>query len=554
MKLRNTLAPFFVSFGAAFLLCLTDASADAPANDNFANRTVLSGTPVIGTSTTVDATRESFEPTFDSNPGSTVWFTWTAPSDGTVNIDTGGSGVNDPYLSIFNGDTIDTLKVVTNTRSGNDGTTVIQFPTVAGTVYQISVGSDTDDEDTVKLNIRLTAATITSPTVIGTPAAANDDFANRTTLTGTAVSGIGYNFSATRESFEPTTTGNMTLWWTWTAPSSGNVTFSTAGTSAGATLSVFNGDTIDTLKANYAGLTGGGTLTTPTIAGVTYQIAVGTDDPASVVVNVNVAAKDLAPPAYVESEAAANDDFAQAAVLSGGAVTGFGFNQDATRESLEPSGTGDATLWWSWTAPASGTLTVDPSSTTYNNITAAFTGSSLSGLTLIGYSQSAYAYVYSPPPSFTIPVTQGTTYHFSVGATGVPSAGIAVLTLELAASGSIRSFFDGSVSLGNNVFYSATFGYFSTRYFPYIYHFDLGFLYFIDAADGNGGAYFYDFGSSRGSLGFFYTSLTFPFPYLYDFQLGTLLYYFPDTTRGTGYYTTNPRVFSRIDNKQILYY
>ena len=58
----------------------------------------------------------------------------------------------------------------------------------------------------------------------------------------------------------------------------------------------------------------------------------------------------------------------------------------------------------------------------------------------------------------------------------------------------------------------------------YLYHFDLGYEYVFDAADGKSGVYFYDFKSGD----FFYTSPTFPFPYLYDFSLNSVLYYFPD--------------------------
>ncbi len=93
------------------------------------------------------------------------------------------------------------------------------------------------------------------------------------------------------------------------------------------------------------------------------------------------------------------------------------------------------------------------------------------------------------------------------------------------------------------------FGYYSylTPDPDYIYHFDLGYEYWFDAADGSGGVYLYDFASST----FFYTSPGFPFPYLYDFTLNAVLYYYPDTTN-PGHYTTNPRYFYNFGTGQII--
>jgi hypothetical protein len=77
-------------------------------------------------------------------------------------------------------------------------------------------------------------------------------------------------------------------------------------------------------------------------------------------------------------------------------------------------------------------------------------------------------------------------------------------------------FFTNEVSLGNGVYYlqfpnGTPFGYYSYLSDPrWIYHFDLGYEYWFDANDGQGGIYFYDLASNT----FFYTSPSFPFPYL----------------------------------------
>ena len=112
----------------------------------------------------------------------------------------------------------------------------------------------------------------------------------------------------------------------------------------------------------------------------------------------------------------------------------------------------------------------------------------------------------------------------------------------------------GEVALSNGVYYLSFpnghyFGYYSYLTDPnYIYHFDLGYEYVFDAADGNGGAYFYDFESGH----FFYSSPTFPFPYLYDFTLKTVLYYYPDPSEAGHYNTNGVRYFYDFATGKII--
>ena len=96
------------------------------------------------------------------------------------------------------------------------------------------------------------------------------------------------------------------------------------------------------------------------------------------------------------------------------------------------------------------------------------------------------------------------------------------------------------------------FGYFNPAgdgySFPYFFHADLGFEYFIDAKDSQGGAYLYDFASSD----FFYTSPTFAFPYLYDFNLNSVVYYYPDPNNPGHYNTDGYRFFYVFNTGQTI--
>ena len=116
------------------------------------------------------------------------------------------------------------------------------------------------------------------------------------------------------------------------------------------------------------------------------------------------------------------------------------------------------------------------------------------------------------------------------------------------------AFFTGSTPLSDGVYYlqfanGNIFGYYEFLSDPnYLYHFDLGFEYVFDAADGNAGVYFYDFTSDH----FFYTSPVFPFPYLYDFTLNSFLYYYPDPNNPGHYDTNGVRYFYDFSTGQVI--
>ena len=118
----------------------------------------------------------------------------------------------------------------------------------------------------------------------------------------------------------------------------------------------------------------------------------------------------------------------------------------------------------------------------------------------------------------------------------------------------LSPFFTGEVALNNGVYYLTfpngnDFGYYSFLTDPhYLYHFDLGYEYVFDAADGHGGAYLYDFKSRD----FFYTSPSFPFPYLYDFGLNAVLYYYPDPNNAGHYNTNGVRYFYDFATGEII--
>jgi Ca2+-binding RTX toxin-like protein len=114
----------------------------APANDNFADAQVLPSTS-SGTATgDVDgATLEPGEPPFGLD---TIWYSWTAPADGTYKFDTVGSNF-DTVLAIYEGSSLDTLDLPRINDDDPDRgccSSWVAIPnTTAGTTYSIAIGS-----------------------------------------------------------------------------------------------------------------------------------------------------------------------------------------------------------------------------------------------------------------------------------------------------------------------------------------------------------------------------------------------------------------------------
>jgi hypothetical protein len=99
-------------------------------------------------------------------------------------------------------------------------------------------------------------------------------------------------------------------------------------------------------------------------------------------------------------------------------------------------------------------------------------------------------------------------------------------------------FFLGELSNGN-LLYNLTFpnarffGYYSYQFYPWLYHYDLGFEYVVDANDGAAGVFFYV--TSLGS--YLYTNPN-DFPVLWDYKLAHWLYYVAGTSRQFYDFTT----------------
>ena len=277
-----------------------------------------------------------------------------------------------------------------------------------------------------------------------TPAPRNDDFEQRTKIQGSRFNFATSNAGATKQSGEPNHLGNpggSSVWFSWTAPASGRVTLSTnevpaysppSSSDGGFGLGVITvssgppapptcGNEIDQnpppifypVFAAYTGtainsLTPANCLLVSldafpnavefdAVKGQTYQIAF----------DGNMGTTGDIPLYLALTKPASNDNFKNRIKLHGIDVIATGYNAGATHEPGEPA-IGDSTgktVWWSWTAPVGGTVSIDLSGSDYSFPVAVFDGSSLARLRMVATDSGGV----------TFEAVEGQTYQIAVG-------------------------------------------------------------------------------------------------------------------------------------------
>ena len=126
-----------------------------PVNDRFEQRIPLVGPlPLTQQGSNANATKALGEPNHGGNVGpSSVWYSWTAPIDGPVQIDTIGSEF-DTLLGVYTGDAVASLtSVAQDDQSGGGNTSKVAFSAAAGTTYQIAVDGWEGNTGSFTLNL-----------------------------------------------------------------------------------------------------------------------------------------------------------------------------------------------------------------------------------------------------------------------------------------------------------------------------------------------------------------------------------------------------------------
>jgi len=263
----------------------------------------------------------------------------------------------------------------------------------------------------------------------------NDSFSAAMKLTGSSATDTGLNTYATTETGEPSHAGGSgghSLWWRWTAPGAGSVTVSTSGSSFDTLLGVYTGSSVSALTtiasnddASSSATTSSTTFTAT--SGTEYFIAVDGKSSATGTVSLSVS--------FTPTSAPPNDAFASATTISGYSARALGYNISASKETGEPNHGSDAggkSVWWTWTAPAAGSVYVTTSGTAFDTLLGVYTGTAVSSLTTIASNDDPtdLSSTYNDSSAATFTATSGTTYYIAVDGYSAQTGAI-ILTLNL---------------------------------------------------------------------------------------------------------------------------
>ena len=148
----------------------------------------------------------------------------------------------------------------------------------------------------------------------------------------------------------------------------------------------------------------------------------------------------------------ANDNFAAAAAVAGTSWSRTGTSLNATAETGEPSHAGQApgsSIWYVWTAPASGAATVSTAGSGFDTVLAVYSGSSLGGLMEIAANDNPASGSTAAAVSFQ--AVAGTVYRIAVDGKGGASGSVS-LTGSVAGVTPINDAFASSTSTSGSSF------------------------------------------------------------------------------------------------------
>jgi hypothetical protein len=240
--LRTATAVFAIAgvVAAAVLAGGMSASADSiPANDNFANAQLIVGNSVGVSVSDVNATTQPGERIVidELHPDrvhNTVWLKWVAPASGAITISTQGSpSVTDTVLAVFTGTKLSNAKRIAVNNDASTGhfySVISSLAVKKGTTYHIQTGSNGFVNQPQTGSIFVGLSGVFSPVK-------NDDkgfaIAEKGASWTSNSSTIGSSIEPVWESTtNPQFSGNPlqdSIWWKWTAPATGNATFSVQG-------------------------------------------------------------------------------------------------------------------------------------------------------------------------------------------------------------------------------------------------------------------------------------------------------------------------------------
>ena len=336
-------ATFHAESGVIYRIAVFDSGsftlrvrpAVRPVNDDFTNAISLHGANFSFAANLHEATAELGEPAYaDENlPRNSIWYAWIAPTSGSFTLR--ATNAYNARISVYSGDALTNLISASATLYS-----AADFVAQVGQNFFFSIDEYYGEGGTFRIELRHHA----QPN--------NDHFTNALVLTGIKLSLAITNLGATSETNEPTQSyypSRHSVWYSWTAPRSGQASF-VFNSDFNPILTLYTGDSITSLvpvvppeltpyfspvsKLNLA-----------VEAGVTYRLAVDGYNGESGGGTLEI----YYPPVPV------NDAFANRLIATNG--QGHGTVQGASREPLDPFVDDDplgGSVWWTYTPVTNG--------------------------------------------------------------------------------------------------------------------------------------------------------------------------------------------------------
>lgn len=375
---------------------------------------------------------------YEGNPGGkSLWWRYESKINGALILTTEGSNF-DTTLSVYIGDTVDALTALAHdNNSGTNETSTVRVSVVAGVNYYIAVDGYNGASGKVMLN----AIGIPTPEIT-TGGPINDNYADRIELIGNYVLDYGHNYNATGEDedyiFVSDGSYAATVWWTWTAPSTGVLVVKTAGSDFNTYLGAVN---ITAGRSSF----NDNVSKSDTSSIVTISVNAG--DMVDITVTGQfqqegfiVLALEHKPRLTIPS----NDIFDFRRGFKGGSYSfrnifnsSFDLIQPEIGEPNHAGANGYGSQWWTWTAPASGVAKVSAVAAPKTGTTPAspfkpligvYRGPRVSFLKLVDSAQDSD---YDGKAAVSFDVRKGETYQFAVGRMPISDDGAYNFSLTL---------------------------------------------------------------------------------------------------------------------------
>ena len=356
--------------GASVPVTLTWDKLERPVNDGWRHATVLEGQGGSIAGNNSGATLEYGE--WPWGVTATVWYRWTAPSDGAWSFDAVRGG--DPeqqtkhYILVYTGEDVSSFRTVSDFRNLADAS---QFPALVqaarGQTYHISVGSPPTKSGVVASAFDLIWQAVDLEDLEDNSGVTNDNHSHAVSL-GDDITGAQTIYRSmefpppilTVEPNEPEEAGVFTRWYRWTAPETRRFTWlvqdldDTGGSHY--RMAIFEGGSLDDLDFVGSTATSSGTndlveFVVPMEEGKHYMISAGF--PARDVEEELGRNFGLYEDVLMWGPTPENDDFDDAIALHGGSGSVTFSASWSTRDAGERTTSLDS-IWYTYEANTSG--------------------------------------------------------------------------------------------------------------------------------------------------------------------------------------------------------